>query len=148
MDINKTIKRNLFFKVDFDGRYKKTKKGVVQEVKFYLVGSVPVVIEYEDESKERSIINIPVEVKQDPYLRLMHGAKYEHLKDVKKAIKEKFKLDVDYRKEADEVVGKAQKAIRQVIDKGEFMGKKIKSLLIINIGKQEYEQTKNNTKKG
>jgi len=142
MDINKTIKKNLFFKVDFDGRYKKTKKGVKQEVKFFLVGSVPVVIEYDDESKERSIINIPVEVKQDPYLRLMHGAKYEHLGQVKKAIWDKFKIDVDYRKEADQVIKKAQGAINQVIDKGEFMGRKIKSLLIINIGKQEYEASK------
>jgi len=148
MDINKTIKNNLFFKVDFNGKYEKTKEGIKQSVTFYLIGSVPVVLEYDDGTKERSIINVPLEVRQDPYLRLMHGAKYEHLSKVKKAIKEKFKLDVDYTKEANQVVKKAQVAIGQVIDKGEFMGKKIKSLLIINIGKQEYEHTKNNTKKG
>lgn len=141
MNLEKIIKRNLFFKVDFDGRYKKTKGGVKQVVKFFLIGNIPVVIEYDDGGRERSIINIPLEVKQDPYLRMLHGAKFEHLKKIQKTIREKFNIIVDYRKEAKGVVDKAQKAIQHIIDEGKFMDKKIKSILIINIGKQDYEQS-------
>lgn len=142
MDLNKTIQRNLFFKVDFDGRYKKTKKGIEQKVKFFLVGTVPVVIEYQNGEKERSIINIPLEVKQDPYLRMLHGAKYEQLAKIKKTIKKNFGIDVNYKKEADEVVKKCQGAIKKIVESGKFMDKRITSILIINIGKQEYEQSK------
>lgn len=143
MDLNKTIKNNLFFKVDFDGRYKKTKDGVKQIVKFFLVGTVPVVIEYEDGKKERSIINIPVEVKQGPYFRMLHGAKYKHLPKIQSVIAKKFNVKVNYKPEANAVVAKTQKAIKKVIDSGVFMDKKIKSILIINIGKVDYEQSKN-----
>ncbi|NCD40575.1 MAG: hypothetical protein EOL88_00635 [Bacteroidia bacterium] len=154
MDIKNTIKRNLFFKVDFDSKYKKSKKGIKQEVKYFLIGSVLVAVEYKNGNKERAVIYSPVEVQDDEnnrvaYLRMLHGAKYQFLPTIKKEAKEKFKnLKLNFDKEAKQVLDKATNAIKKAIDKGEFRGEKIKSIYIINMDKQNYEQSKNNTKKG
>lgn len=141
MDLNAMIKRNLFFKVDFNSKYKKGKKGIKQTVKFFLIGVIPVVIEYTKGKKERSVINIPIEVEQDPHLRLLHGVRYESLKKVQAEIKKRFKKKVNYKPHADKVAEKAQGAIKAIIDDGKFMGKEINSIMIINIGKKEYAKS-------
>ncbi len=134
MDLSTTIKRNLFFKVDFDGKYKKNKNGkIVQSVRFFLIGVLPVAIQYKDGSNERAIINTPVEVEQDPYIRMLHGARYQKILQVQKEIKKKFNISMDYRAKADEVLAKATKAINQIGKEGKFNNRPIKSILIINI---------------
>lgn len=135
MDLKTTIKRNLFFKVDFDGKYKKKKSGKIeQSVRFFLIGVIPVVIDYKDGGKERAIINAHIEVKQDPYLRMLHGAKYNKISEIQRSIKKQFNISVDYKKQADEVLAKATRAINSIGKSGEFQGKKINSVMIINIG--------------
>jgi hypothetical protein len=137
MELKKIIEKNLFFKVDLDTKYKK-KKGekIKQDVKFFLVGLLPVFIEYTKKKKqERSVINIPVEVESDEsvkYLRLLHGARYSYLPKIRREIKKKFKVKIDYKEEVEAVVEKALGALNYVAESGKFRGKKINRILILN----------------
>jgi len=135
MDLKDIIKRNLFFKVDFDGKYKKKKNGSIeQSVRFFFIGVLPVAIEYKDGSSERAIINTPLEVNQDPYLRMLHGARYKMIGQIQKKIKKQFNVSIDYKAVADEILIKATGAINQIGKSGQFQGKDIKSIMIINTG--------------
>lgn len=138
MEMQKIIEKNLFFKVDFDSRYKKKNKKIVQDVKFILIGSLPVLIEYANGEKERSIINTPLIVKQDPYLRLLDGVKYKQIGKAQIEIKKRLKKDgkpveVDYKVEAKKIFEMTVGAIKKVLDSKMFMGKKIKTIMIINL---------------
>lgn len=134
-NLQETIKRNLFFKVDFDGKYTKKKGGKIEQaVRFFLIGVLPIVIEYADGKKERAIINTPLEVKPDPYLRMLHGARFKFIQKIQKEIKTKFKVAMDYKGVADDIVAKATGAINQIGESKKFQGKEIKSIMIINIG--------------
>ena len=133
MDLKKIVIKNLFFKVDFDGKFTKKKGKITQEVSYFLIGVLPVLIEYKDGSKERAIINTPLMVEPSPYLRMLHGARCRSVKDVEKAIKQKFKADVNYKKMVGEVVTRAVRAIEYVGKSQVFQDKPITSIMIINI---------------
>lgn len=135
MEIKNTVKNNLFFKVDFDGKYKKVKGKITQDVSFFLIGVLPVVVIYKDETNERAIINTPIKVASDPYLRMLHGARYKYITKIQEEIKTKFGVSVKYKKIADAIVEKATGAIDQIGREGKFRGKKINKILIINTEK-------------
>lgn len=133
------IEDNLFFKVEFSSKYKKVKKKIEQEVKFYLIGTLPILITHQDGERERAILHTPLEVENNPYLRLLHGVKFKALKKVAKEGKKKFgaNIKIDYTKEGNEVVLKAISSIQKSLKEKEFNGKAIERLDIINI--QNYE---------
>lgn len=135
MEIKNTVKNNLFFKVDFDGKYKKQKGKIVQDVSFFLIGVLPVVVIYKDGERERAIINTPLKVNSDPHLRLMHGVRYKFISNVQKEIKQKFNISVNYKKLADVIVEKAIGAINQIGESGKFREREISSILILNTEK-------------
>lgn len=135
MEIKNTVKNNLFFKVDFDGKYKKQKGKIVQDVSFFLIGVLPVVVIYKDGERERAIINTPLKVNSDPHLRLMHGVRYKFISKVQKEIKKKFNISVNYKKLADVIVEKATGAIDQIGESGKFREREISSILILNTEK-------------
>jgi len=135
MEIKNTVKNNLFFKVDFDGKYKKQKGKIVQDVSFFLIGVLPVVVIYKDGERERAIINTPLKVNSDPHLRLMHGVRYKFISKVQKEIKQKFNISVNYKKLADVIVEKATGAINQIGESGKFREREISSILILNTEK-------------
>ena len=132
MEIKDTVKKNLFFKVDFDGKFKKKKGKIEQEVSFFLIGVLPVVVVYKDGVSERAIINTPLRVESDPYLRMLHGARYKYIAKIQKGIKEKFNVSVNYKSKLDEIVKKATGAVDQIGKIGKFNGKEITKILIIN----------------
>lgn len=135
MEIKNTVKNNLFFKVDFDGKYKKQKGKIVQDVSFFLIGVLPVVVIYKDGERERAIINTPLKVNSDPHLRLMHGVRYKFISKVQKEIKQKFNISVNYKKLADVIVEKATGAINKIGESGKFREREISSILILNTEK-------------
>ena len=135
--MNQVVERNLFFKVDFNGKYKKTKEGIRQVVKFYLIGVLPVVIIYADDHKERAIIQYPLEVhpdKQEPkkiaLLRLLNKAKYKEMPKIKKAILKQFKINLSFDKETKKILLQMQKTIGNIIKTSKFRDKKIKNILL------------------
>jgi len=142
MDFSEMIRKNLFFKVDFNGKYKKIEGKIRQDVKFFLIGVLPVVVTFMDDTNERTLINIPVEVESNPFLRMFHGAKFKNFAAIEKDIRTKFKVHDDqefnYKKDAKEIIEKANRAFKKISESGEFMGKKIKTILIINSDINEY----------
>ncbi len=134
MTIKNLIKKNLFFKVDFNSKYSK-KKGekIKQVIKFFFIGVLPIAIEYNNGKFERSILQTAIEVKQDKYLRLLHGVRYNKIKQAQEGIFKKFKVRVNYSKEADIIVNRTAKAIEKIMNDKKFMNIKIEEVRIINI---------------
>ena len=125
------IKRNLFFKTNFDIN-KKTGRS-----KFFLIGIVPVAIVFENDKKEMAIINVPLIIKKDPYIRALHGRRFREIRKTENFIKGRFKKDVDYRKLGDKILDIAEKSMNKIIDEEKFMGKKIKSITIVKVENKE-----------
>jgi len=146
MDFKKKIKNNTILQVSFDGKYKKKNKKIEQDIKFFLIGVLPLVVEYADGKKQRCALNTAVEVEQDPYLRLLNGSKARDIKQVVKMMDKKFKRrkKIDYSKITDEVVEKCYNTFMKAVDTGVWNKKKIKSILIINIGDLTHGKVKNN----
>lgn len=134
-NLQKTIERNLFFKVDFDSKYKKNAGKIEQEIKFFLIGVLPVVVKYSDGKSERAVLNTPLEVGQGQFLRLMHGVKFSEIKKVKKMAMEKFKAEVDYENEAKSIFDRIVGAVNAIAEKKSFRDREIESIMIININK-------------
>lgn len=132
MSKTKTIRDSLYFRVDFDGKYKQTKQGIRQDVKFFMIGIVPVVVEYENGDKENVTLNVPVAIPRDPFSRLVQGKRYRDLKHIRKEVKKRFKTEApDYVQIADEIIEKAETAIDKALEAKIWNGKKINSLLIV-----------------
>jgi len=132
--LKKTIENNIFFKVDFDGVVKKKKDGGFnQTVRFFIIGSLPVLVKYKDGEKEQAIISTPLEVSEDPYLRLLQGKRFSEIKAVEVIASNKAGKKISYQIFINEIVKKAERAIEKIGRSGKFNGKPISEILIINV---------------
>lgn len=125
MDNLKTkIQNNLYLRLDFNHSFQ-TKSGILtKEPKFFIVGVLPVYIEYRDGQKERANLNRHIEVAKDPTLRDLHGVKVGNFEKIKK-----------YQKKVEQVIGKLEKAYKKILESGLFNKKAIKDIYIINTEK-------------
>jgi hypothetical protein len=120
-DLKKLINKNLYLKVDFDRRFKNTKFGPVENVKFFLIGVLPVLIFYKDGEKEKASINMPVTVGRDPYLRVLQGVKATDNHRVR-----------HYKKKVKEIENELESAFLKVVEDGKFNNKEFMKIFIIN----------------
>ncbi len=134
MNVKKLVEKNLFFQIDFDSKYTK-KKGekIKQIVKFFFIGVLPIALEFPNGKIERSVLKTAIEVKQDKYLRLLHGVRFNKIIEAQQGIFDKFKVKVDYLKEAKEISKRTAEAIQKTAENKKFIKKEIKDIKIINI---------------
>ena len=120
-DLKTMIENNLYLRVDFDNRYKKTKGGVIQDTKFFLIGVLPVVIIYQNGEYEKASMNYALEVGRDPLLRNLQGVKAtDHEKTG------------SYREKMSDIVSKMESGFLKTMELGKFKGKDFEKILIIN----------------
>jgi len=120
-NLKKLIEKNLYLRVDFDNRYKKTEEGVIKDTKFFLIGVLPVMIFYKNEKPEKASLNYSLIVPKDPFLRLLQGAKatdYQRLGA--------------YRKKVKDIVRGLEGGFLKVLKEGQFNNKEFEKILIIN----------------
>lgn len=124
-DIKKLIEKNLYLRVDFNNKYKKTEEGIVEDTKFFLIGVLPVAIFYKDGTKEKASINYALKVERDPYLRILHGSKAT----------DENRIGA-YKKKIKEIVSGMEGAFLKLTGEGKFNNKEFNKILIINLSFQ------------
>jgi len=125
-NLKKLIEKNLYLRVDFDNRYKKTEGGIELNTKFFLIGILPVLIFYRNEKPEKASLNYSLAVPKDPFLRLLQGVRatdYERLGS--------------YRKKVEDIVRGLEGGFLGVLKEGNFNKKEFEKILIINYGQGE-----------
>ena len=120
-NLKKIIEKNLYLRVDFSNKYKKTKQGIIQDTKFFLIGVLPVAIIYKNGEKEKASINYSLLVGRDPYLRKLQGAKATD-KDKVKGYEIKIK----------DIVSGLIGGFSKITESGKFNNKEFEKILIIN----------------
>ncbi len=128
-DIKELIMRNLYLKVDFCNRFNKVKGQMELDTKFYLIGTVPVLIIFKNGEKQTSSFNSAITVERDPCLRTLHKVKAEKSRHL------------NYWEKIKEVADELEKGILKLIKKGKLKGKEIEKLLIVNINDPKYRNT-------
>lgn len=123
-NIKKLIEKNLYLRVDFDNRYRKTEQGIVQDTKFFLIGVLPIAIFYKDGEWKKASMNYSLQVDKDPFLRLLQGIKATDHKRVK-----------PYREKVKKIVSGFENGILKVIECGKFNNKEFEKILIIGTGR-------------
>jgi len=120
-DLKTMINKNLYLRVDFDRRYKKTKVGIIEYIKFFLIGVLPVLVSYKNGDKEKASINMPVRVGRDPYLRALQGARACDEEKVR-----------HYKKKVKEIRNGLAGAFEKILCEQKFNDKEMESIFIIN----------------
>jgi len=120
-DLKKIIEKNLYLRVDFDNRYKKSEQGVTQDTKFFLIGVLPVAIFYKNGEREKASINYPLIVDKDPFLRRLQGVKATDQKIVK-----------PYKSKVKNIVSGLAGGFSKITESGKFNNKEFEKILIIN----------------
>jgi len=123
------IQNNLYLKVDFNYSSQSKSGGLAKEAQFFIIGVLPVFIEYKDGKKERASINRHITVPKDPMLRTLQGMKVGNFKDIKK-----------YKKNIEQIIERLEKTFKKIVATKKFNKKAIKDIYIIN--------TEKNVKKG
>ncbi len=123
-NLKSKIQNNLYLRVDYNYSFKTKSGNLGKDVKFYIIGVLPVLVEYGDGQKERASVNSYLVVKKDPMLRTLHGQRVGNFKKV-----EKFK------KEIIKIIEKLEKSFIKIMDSKSFNKKAIKNIYIINLEK-------------
>jgi hypothetical protein len=118
------IQNNLYLKVDFNHSFQTESGGLAKEAEFFIVGVLPVFIDYKDGKSERVNINRHICVKKDPMLRTLEGMKVGNFEDIKK-----------YKKNVEQIINKLEKAYTKILTSKSFNKKAIKDIYIINTEK-------------
>ncbi len=119
-NLKKMIEQNSVLRVDFNNAVQKTEHGDIIGTKFYLIGVVQVAILYKDGSGERALINYPLLVGKDPFLRSLHGARA-----MKRHQHKAYDLKVK------EIMRGLENAFLKVIQEGKFNNREISKILIV-----------------
>jgi len=128
------VARNLIFRFNYDSKFKRKKGEIKQEVRYFLIGALPALIELENGDKERVAINHAIQVKQGAFLRVLDGQKFLDLKKIQREFKKKFpknSIDFDYSKDAEILLYEMTVAVDKIIKTKIFNNKKIKDIFII-----------------
>ncbi|MCX6795400.1 MAG: hypothetical protein NT165_01545 [Candidatus Falkowbacteria bacterium] len=119
-NLKKLIEKNLVLRVDFSNTVEKTECGEVYGTKYFLIGVLQVAIFYKDGGSEKALINFPLTVAKDPFLRLLQGAKAT----------ERHRLK-SYERKVGEIVRGLEGAILKTSRDGQFNNREILKILII-----------------
>ncbi len=123
-NLKSKIQSNLYLRVDYNYSFKNKSGNLPKEPQFYIIGMLPVLVEYEDGQKERASVNSYIVAKKDPMLRTLHGKRVGNFEGV-----ERFK------KEIVKIIEKLEKSFLKIMDSKYFNKKAIKNIYIINLEK-------------
>ena len=118
------IQNNLFLRVDYNYSFQNKSGNLPKEPQFFIIGVLPVFIEYKDGTGERASINKHLAVMRDPWLRSIHGQRVGDGLGTGK-----------YKKEIGKIAEKLEKAFKKILDTKSFNKKAIKDIYIINTEK-------------
>lgn len=137
-NLKEKIAENLILKVDFNAWLEKNKKnnqGIKQVTDFYIIGSLPILIKFQDGKDKTIRLNRSIKVKKDPNLRSIQGLNAVSGKTIKK-----------YKKVIYQLVDDLNRTVEKILKDKEFKGEEIQKIIIVKINERHKKRNNGEVK--